>query len=257
MDIFYRNYPAQQSHAIEDDVLERALESFEGAALKFSSDLISDAKQRDNYNRNVRRVKAEVLDQVTSGNVSVKEAAEFCYEMRNKIMIEIRAKTSAQGVAIAEREKMVARTLEQLLDDKAIKRFGEKFAELDASKKNSVHYEIIESSARPSAKFNTRNQVLKVAGKVLIVVTVAYAAYEIVNAENKSKEAIRQGTVISAGLLGTMLASGAAGVVCGPGAPICTIALLLAAGSSFGLTASIAVDFFDDELEEFTRWQAK
>lgn len=69
MDAFYRNYLAQEIHPVDDAVLDRALESFEGAALKFSSDFISDAKQRDNYNRNVKRVKAEVLEQVKSGKV--------------------------------------------------------------------------------------------------------------------------------------------------------------------------------------------
>jgi hypothetical protein len=257
MDSFYRYYLAQEIHPIDDEVLKTALESFEGAAIKFSADFISDAKQRENYNRNVKRVKAEVLSQVKAGNVSVKEAAEFCYEARNKIMAEVRDKTSVHGLAIAQKKKIISPALEQLLDEKAVKKFGKGFAELGTNQRDFMYYEIVESSARPDAKFNTLNKVLNVSGKVLIVVTIAYATYEIANAENIPKEAIKQGVVIGGGVLGTVVSGAAVGAVCGLGAPVCTIALLLAGGASAGWFASKGVEYFDDELEEFTKWQIR
>ncbi|MCP1446062.1 hypothetical protein J3D54_005194 [Pseudomonas sp. GGS8] len=254
MDSFYRYYLAQEIHPVDDAVLDRALEDFEGAALKFSVDFISDAEQRDNYNRNVKRVKAEVLAQVKSGNVSVREAAEFCYEMRNKIMAEVRAKTSVHGRAVAENKKMVSSSLEKLMDEKAVAKFGRKFGELSSQQKSAIHYEIIESSARPHATYNVLNKTLKVTGKVLIVVTIAYAAYDIANAENKKNEAIRQGATIGGGVLGTYAAGATVSLVCGVGAPVCTIAFMLAGGFAGGWFASRGMDFFDDEIEEFTKW---
>lgn len=250
-----RNYGVQENHPITDDTLERALESFEGAALKFSSGFISDAALRDNYNSNVRRIKAQVLAQVEAGKVSVKEAAEFCYEARNKIMAQTRQKTSVPGLAIAQKRKIISPTLEKLLDDKASKQFGKGFAALGTEQKSAMYYEIVESSARPNTGFNTLNKVLKVSGKVLIVVTVAYATYEIVNAENKQKEAIKQGVTIGAGAAGTALASLAVSAVCGPGAPFCAIGLMLAGGAASGWAASKWVDSLDDEIEEFTQWK--
>ncbi|WP_339499046.1 hypothetical protein [Pseudomonas silesiensis] len=255
MDSFYRYYMAQEIHPIDDEVLKTALESFEGAAIKFSADFISDAKQRENYNRNVKRVKAEVLSQVKAGNVSVKEAAEFCYEARNKIMAEVRDKTSVHGLAIAQKKKIISPALEQLLDEKAVKRFGKRFVELGTNQRDFMYYEIVESSARPDARFNTLNKVLNVSGKVLIVVTIAYATYEIANAENKPKEAIKQGVIIGGGAAGTALAGLAVSPLCGPGAPFCAIGLMLAAGVTSGWAASKLVDKFDDELEEFAQWQ--
>lgn len=255
MDSFYRYYMAQEIHPIDDEVLKTALESFEGAAIKFSADFISDAKQRENYNRNVKRIKAEVLSQVKAGNVSVKEAAEFCYEARNKIMAEVRDKTSVHGLAIAQKKKIISPALEQLLDEKAVKRFGKRFVELGTNQRDFMYYEIVESSARPDARFNTLNKVLNVSGKVLIVVTIAYATYEIANAENKPKEAIKQGVIIGGGAAGTALAGLAVSPLCGPGAPFCAIGLMLAAGVTSGWAASKLVDKFDDELEEFAQWQ--
>ena len=255
MDSFYRYYLAQEVHPVDDEVLKTALESFEGAALKFSADFISDAKQRENYNHNVKRIKAEVLSQVKAGNVSVKEAAEFCYEARNKIMAEVRDKTSTHGLAFAQQKKIISPALEQLLDEKAVKRFGKRFVELGIEQRDSMYYEIVESSARPNAKFNTLNKVLSVSGKVLIVVTIAYATYEIINADNKPKEAIKQGITIGGGAAGTALASSAVSVVCGPGAPFCAIGLMLAAGVASGWAASKWADSIDDEIEEFTKWK--
>lgn len=255
MDVFYRDYLAQKDHPIEDDVLERAIHSFEGAALKFSSGFISDAKQRDNYNRNVTRVKNQVLAEVKAGRISVREAAEFCYEARNKIMAETRKRTSVPGRAIAESRKSIPPTLEKLLNEKSLKKFGVDFGALGAEQKNSMCYEIVESSARPDAKFNTLNKVLRVSGKVLIVVTIAYATYEIANAENKSKEAIKQGITIGGGAIGTALAGLSVSAVCGPGAPVCAIGLMLAGGAASGWLASKLADSLDDEIEEFTQWK--
>lgn len=254
MDVFYRDYLAQEDHTVSDEPLGRALDSLEGAALKFSSGFIKDAKLRENYNSNVQRVRLQVLSQVKAGNVTVKEAAEFCYQARNKIMAETRKHTSVPGLAIAEQRKAVSPTLEALLDEKAQKKFGRRFLELAGDQKNSMYYEIIESSARPNTGFNTANKILKISGKVLVVVTVAYATYEIANAENKTKEIVKQGVVISGGVAGTALAGLAVSSVCGPGAPFCAIGLMLAGGVASGWAASRLADSLDDEIEEFTKW---
>jgi 23S rRNA maturation mini-RNase III len=256
MDSFYRYYLAEKIHPLGDEVLEKALQSFEGAALKFSADAIADAEQRGNYNQHVQRVKAEMLAEVKAGRVSVKEAAQHCYEMRNKIMAEIRDRSSVQGRAVAENKKMVSRALEDLMNEKAVAIFGNRFNDLSPQQKNSIHYEIIESSARPSAKYNTTNKVLRVTGKVLIVVTIAYAAYDIANADNKTKETIKQGALIGGGIAGTMAAGAAVSTLCGAGAPICAIALMLAGGLTGGWITSTVSESLDDELEEFTKWQA-
>jgi hypothetical protein len=257
MDNSQRTYLARKLHSVEDGVLDDALQSFEGTALKFSADAISDATQRENYNRHVKRIKDEVLSEVRAGRVSVKEAARHCYEMRNKIMAEIRAKTSVVGRAIAESKKSVSPELEELFDQKSVRKYGSKFGELLVGQRNDIYYEIVESSARPNTHFNTANKVLKYTGKVLIVVTIAYAAYEISEAENPSREALKQGGAMGSGVLGTALAGATVSVVCGPGAPVCAIGFMLAAGVASSLAASAVMDLHDEELEEFARWNIR
>lgn len=258
MDSFYRYYLADRIHPLDDEVLEQALESFEGVAFKFSADMIKDAAQRKSYERNIKRVKAAILEEVKSGKVSVKEAAAHCYEMRNKIMAEIRARTSVQGKAIVERRKPTPLALQEILDKNAMKEFGKKFDALDATQKTAIHYATIESAARSDAKYNTGNKRLQVAGKVLIIVTVAYAMYDVMTADDQTRAVIEQGFTIGGGVGGTALAGLALTPVCGPAAPICVIGVLLAGGIVCGVVGSIAakktVAYFDEEIDEFNQW---
>lgn len=44
-------------------------------------------------------------------------------------------------------------------------------------------------------------------------------------------------------------------LICGPGAPFCAIAVVLAGSAAGGITGSLAADTLDDELEEFSKWE--
>jgi outer membrane lipoprotein SlyB len=95
---------------------------------------------------------------------------------------------------------------------------------------------------------------MRVMGKVFIVVTAAIASYSIINAENKPKEAIKQGAIISGGAGGGWLAGLAVSSICGSDARVCAIAVVLAGTIAGGLAAEAVTDSFDEELEEFTQW---
>lgn len=198
-----------------------------------------------------------MLAEVKAGRVSVKEAAEHCYEMRNKIMAITRTHTSKQGLAVAEANKRTAKSQIELLNRNSEMLFNKNYLELDEWQKQKVYYALIESSARPRASVNVANKVLRVTGKVLIVVTAVYAVYEIANAENKRKEAVRQGAMISGGIAATALAGLTVSTVCGPAFPACTIGFLLAAGGIGGWATSELLDTFDEEIEEFSKWQMR
>lgn len=87
--------------------------------------------------------------------------------------------------------------------------------------------------------------------------TAALATYEILNAENKPKESIKQGIQIGSGLAGGWLAGLAIAPLCGPGAPVCAIAVLLLGSTVGGIAGSLIADSLDDEIEEFTSWKIK
>ncbi|GGD25576.1 hypothetical protein GCM10011513_23880 [Franconibacter daqui] len=61
------------------------------------------------------------------------------------------------------------------------------------------------------------------AGKGLIVLSIAISVYEIYTAENKISETGRQIAINGAGIAGAAASGAIAGLMCGPGAPVCVL----------------------------------
>ena len=256
--IFSKEFQAKQSHPIEDPkVVDAAISALESAVAKFSVDAINDADVRASYKSNINRIVTEVKAELSTKKITVKEAAEFCYDMRNKIMAEHRAYTSAQGLAVAEKLKSKPPSFAKLLDKYAQSLFSKEFSALTAAEQSKVYYSIIESSARDRASVTAATKRLRIMGKVGIVITIALAAAEIASAENKTKETMKQGMTVGSGLVGGWLASLSVSTICGPGAPVCAIAIMLAGSIAGSLIGSSVADEFDDELEEFSKWNIK
>lgn len=247
-------YQTQNGHALPRSPLEEAIAGMEGAATRFSLDAINDAKTRTSYAANIKRVSAQVRADVAAGRIGSQAGVEFCYEMRNKIMAEHRKITSATGLAKAEQYKKTPPTLPKLFEKYATGKFGKSYEALTTEQKKHIHYEVIESSGRDNAKFTKGTERLRIMGKVGILVTAAFATYEILNADNKVKESARQGMIIGGGAAGGLLAGLGVSLICGPGAPVCAIAVVLAGSAVGGMAGSMAADSLDDELEEFSKW---
>ncbi|MHC8387024.1 hypothetical protein ACYZTM_02985 [Pseudomonas sp. MDT2-39-1] len=129
-------------------------------------------------------------------------------------MMEHRKVTSAQGLAIVQRKKKDGKGLKTLLDMYAESLFQKGYDSLSEVEKNKVHYAILESSGRDNAKFTTGTKKMLIMGKLGVLVTAALATYQILDAENKPKEAARQGIIVGAGALGGM------GIPCALGHPV-------------------------------------
>lgn len=112
----------------------------------------------------------------------------------------------------------------------------------------------LESSGRDNAKFTTGTKKMLIMGKLGVLVTAALATYQILNADNKPKEAARQGIIVGAGAVGGILAGMGVSALCGPGAPICAIAVVLAGTIAGGVAGEAVASSLDEELEELTHW---
>jgi hypothetical protein len=64
---------------------------------------------RRQYTAHIKEISDQVRQEVTSGNMTVKEGAEYCSQLRDKLFVEYRKYTSAVGVASAEKLKLQAR----------------------------------------------------------------------------------------------------------------------------------------------------
>jgi uncharacterized membrane protein YfcA len=92
------------------------------------------------------------------------------------------------------------------------------------------------------------------AGRGLLLFTVAIATYNVWTAENKVHAGLKEGIVLGGGVAGGAIAGAATGLVCGPGAPVCSTALFLVGGIMGALAGSATADYYDAELFEFAEW---
>jgi hypothetical protein len=248
-------FPIKNDHALNQSPLDIAIAAMEGAATRFAMDAINDANVRTSYMSNISRISKQAKLDVLAGKISSLEAVEYCYEMRNKIMAEHRKFTSVQGLAKAEQLKKTPPTQAQLFDKYAQKKFELDYERLTQNQKSQIHYEIIESSGRDNAVISKGTQRMRIMGKVGILVTATLAAYEILNADNKVKETAKQGIIIGGGAAGGFLAGLGVSALCGPGAPVCALAVILVGGAVGGVAGSYVADALDEELEEFSHWE--
>ena len=95
---------------------------------------------------------------------------------------------------------------------------------------------------------------IRMMGELGVLVNAALASYQILNAENKTKETARRGIIIGSGAVGGLLAGLGVSALCGPGAPICAFAVVIAGTIAGGVAGEAVTDSLDEELEEFSHW---
>lgn len=76
-----------------------------------------------------------------------------------------------------------------------------------------------------------------------MVVTVAFAVYNVATAEDTGQAIAREGVGLGAGLVGSMAGGAAAGLACGPGAPVCVAVGVFVGGALFALGADLTFDW--------------
>ena len=250
-------FAVNQEHELEGP-LRQAIDLFEAAASRFATDAIRDARLRQIYMSNIQRISREVRAEVDAGRVSVVDGAKFCQRMRNQIMAETRAVSSAQGRAYAERLKPEGKTLSWLLNKYARELFKRPYLSLTDVEKAKVYYAVVESAGRDRATFTAATRRLQVIGKVGLMLTAALGVHAVVVADDKPREALRQGATIAGGMVGGALAGVVlAAPLCGPGAVVCAVAIVLSGSVAGSLAAESLERIAEDELEEFAQWNLR
>ena len=184
--------------------LQSALSGLESAAFNFGVRFIPDSMVRAEYNRKAKMLSKEILDEVTSGKISVSEGAKRASEMRNVLMDALRGKTSEIARAYAIKQKVMGKSLPDLEQKYAKKLFGQSFEKLSSSNKNKVWKEIVFSAGRPQVKANKLAKVFGVAGKSFIALTITISVYNIATADDVLKATAKESAVIGGGLLGSV-----------------------------------------------------
>ena len=233
----------QSGPAVGDSILDEALLLLESSSANFGERFIQDAGVRANYVAEARRFAEEVVADVQAGRLTPKQGAERANLMRNSLLDAARLKSSDIGRAAAEAEKATSLTIAQLMEKYAQKLFSREFVQLTAAEQDAVFMEIAKAAGRPNQGFTAAARNLGRVGRGLIVVSIALAAYSVATSDRPGREAAKQGANFGIGFLGSVAGGAAAGLVCGPGAPVCVGVGAFIGGVAFAFGTDVTFDW--------------
>ncbi|MBC8729464.1 hypothetical protein [Paraburkholderia sp. UCT2] len=244
-------FQTKQSHEIGAGFLKAQLDAFEAAALFVSHGIITDEFVRQQYKAHIKRISTSVRQAVENGNLSVKEAAEYCSQVRDQLFVEYRKYTSAIGIAGAEAIKLKSRGFEYYLNKYANAKYGVDFKVLNGDQRATVYFETILSAGRDNVKVTKGTKIQKGLGVTAIIVVAIYAVGAIINAKDKIREAAKQGDIIAAGFIGGAIAGGAVSFLCGPAEPVCAVATVSIGAAMGSQVGEHIQDWYDSALTSF------
>jgi hypothetical protein len=223
--------------------LKKSLSMLEAEGLNFSVRFINDSGVRKQYMRNIKAVSEEYIWRVNAGSLSAKTAAQEVNLIRNQIMEAGRLKLSDVGAVYSEKLKATGYTLPNRMEHYANKIFNSSFNELSVSQQNQVYLEIVQGGGRSQEVTNILARRLSRLGRGLIFVTVAISVYNIATSEDKLRTTAKEGAILGDGILGGAAGGATAGLVCGPGAPVCVTIGVFVGGALGAFGADLTFDW--------------
>lgn len=224
--------------------LALALKGMEAASTAFAESVIKDPAARADYTRKTAAARQELIQLVKEGKITPHEAAKTANAIRNQIMELTRARLTDFGLALSKDMKATGRPLDYMQSLKAKEMFGRTFESLSAAEKDKVWVKIVESAGKSNPKVNMRVKLYGAAGRVFLVATLALAVYNMTTAEDKPRQASKEGATVAGGLAGGALAT--AGVVALASNPAgWVVGVMMFVGAAVGATgASSTFDYF-------------
>ncbi len=222
------------------EIFEDAIRALEAQIANIGVHMVIDSDARQIYTKQIQAMSVELGTQASMGKISWSNAAEQAQSVRNTIMEIVRTKSTPVGVAMAEQLKSEGKTLNELVARKSQQLYGKNivFSHLTQIEKNSIYAEIVKSAGKSNPEVTATMNKLSYAGKSLIFVSIALSVYTIATAENKSDAAGREVVITGTGIGGSIAGGAIAGLICGPGAPVCVTigAFIGGAFAAFGVS---------------------
>ena len=154
-----------------------------------------------------------------------------------------RINSSDIGRAQAEALKATGKTLQELEVKYASQLYKRDFTMLSKLEKNKVWLEIVDSSGRPRPQVTLQAARWSKLGRGLVFVSAAFAVYNVATAEQPMRQAAKESTSLGAGILGGAGGGAAAGLLCGPGAPVCVTVGVFVGGALAAFGADLTFEW--------------
>lgn len=238
--------PSDRVCRITEDrsLLDAAIASLENDLTAVGLTVEQDVQVRAMYHRQIRRLRDELRAEVAAGRMTWRQAAEEARRVRGEVMERARLMSSPHGRAAARTLKannpglnyLIARKIQELFGD------GVDFEMLSNAQKEKVYAAIVESSGKSNALQDAKIARLSRAGRALIVVSVAISVYTVATADDPAAAAGKELAVTGAGIAGAAATGALAGLLCGPGAPVCVPIGAFVGGAA----AALGVDYYWD-----------
>jgi len=224
--------------------LELAIKAFQTEVAGFAQTMIKDPAARADYIKQSRAACDEIIAKVKLGEITPHEGAKTANEMRNQIMVAARAKLTDLGAAISSGIKKDGLLLVDLQERYAGRRFGRAFAALSQAEKELVWMDIVHAAGGPRQKMNVGAKWFGRAGRGLLVLTFAIAVYNVIEAEDRTRQAAKEGVTLGAGAVGG-IGAGAAVAFAMTGPPGWIVGLSMFAGAALlGVGSAEVFDYF-------------
>lgn len=124
---------------------------------------------------------------------------------------------------MAQQLKKEGKTLNELVAKKTVQLHGKSaiFDNLSKADQNKVYSGIVKSAGKSNPKVTAQMKKLSYAGRGLIFLSISLSVYTVATADNKFDAAGKEPAITGVSIGGGMAGGAAAGLVCGPGAPVC------------------------------------
>jgi hypothetical protein len=272
------------------DQLEKVLHAFEASAANFANIVIHEARVRQNYMKEIKKLSDEIRAAVRAQKISYldgikyakelnenlddilklvgqrfanasEKGAELAHNARDSQLAASRKQSTDIGRLSAEAMKEKSPTFQELIERKVGQLFPkEKFEQLNFKQRTVVFNEIIAGAGRPRPMMTkVVLPSLRYGGRALLVISLGIAVHNIVVADNKIKQTIKEGTVLGGGIAGGAAGGAVAAILLGSNPVGWTVlvvggGLVLVGGIVGSLLADKATEEFDQELDEVSRW---
>ena len=224
----------------DQSVFESTINSLRGMASGAGILGINDATVRLNYAKEIDNMSRNLRNEVAAGRMTWKQAAQHANETRNIIMDIARKGTSPIGRSFAQNMKPNGIDLSHLLDRKATQMYGTGFNALSNPAKNAVYESVVVSAGKSNPVVNAKIGTVSKFCRGLIVISLAVSVYNVALAEDKVDAGAKEVAMLGGGFLASVGGGAAAGLVCGPGAPVCvTVGAFVG-----GVIAVFSIDYF-------------
>lgn len=223
---------------------ETSIRLLQAEAAGFAESIIKDPAARAEYARKTKAASDELIDLVKQRKITPHEGARTANAMRNQIMELTRAKLTDFGLAVSREMKHSGPALATIEEKYSMKRYGRGFERLTQAERQAVWMEIVHAAGRSNPKVNISTRWYGIAGRTLLVASLAFSVYNVTTAEDKPRQAAKEGTVLAAGAAGgavagatvVALASNPAGWVVG--------AVIFVGAAVAGVGSSEVFDYF-------------